>query len=187
MVAKILIMGSDALVAGVPLGPHLGQPSFGGETMTSILVRLFEHNRWANLRAVEACAALTDAQLDATVPGTAGSVRETLMHIAGAEQRYVMRLSGRAPTYGERDGRPGTGTLGQALDESGRALIDLAGRADPDEMLENKDRGPRPALPAATIYVQAINHATEHRSQLATIMTQQGVDPPDFSGWAWGS
>jgi uncharacterized damage-inducible protein DinB len=40
--------------------------------MASILVRLFEHNRWANRRAVEACASLTGAQLGATVHGTAG-------------------------------------------------------------------------------------------------------------------
>lgn len=155
--------------------------------MTPILVRLFEHNRWANLRAVEACAGLTDARLDATVPGTAGSVRETLMHVAGAEQRYVSRLSGRRTTYGERDGWPGTEALGQALDESGRALIALAGRADPDEVLEGEYQGRPVALPAATVYIQAINHATEHRSQIATILTQQGVEPPDFSGWAWGA
>ncbi len=106
--------------------------------MASILVKLFEHNRWANLRAVEACEGLTDAQLDATVQGTAGSVRDTLMHIAGAEQRYVKTLSGRQPTYGERDGWPGADGLRRALDESGRALVELAGRADPDEVLEGE-------------------------------------------------
>lgn len=155
--------------------------------MTSILVKLFEHNRWANLRAVAASAGLTDAQLDATVRGTAGSVRDTLMHVAGAEQRYVMRLSGRQPTYGERDGWRGIGELRQALDESGRALVALAGRADPDEVLEGEYQGRAYELPVATVYVQAINHATEHRSQIATILTQQGVEPPDCSGWAWGS
>jgi uncharacterized damage-inducible protein DinB len=155
--------------------------------MVPILVRLFEHNRWANLRAVEACAALADVPLDATVLGTAGSVRETLMHIAGAEQRYVLLLIGRQPTYGERDGWPGVERLRQALDESGRALIELAGRADPDEVLTGDFQGRPYALPVATIYVQAINHATEHRSQIATILTQQGVEPPDFSGWAWNS
>lgn len=153
--------------------------------MTSILVKLFEHNHWANLRAVAACAGLTDAQLDATVPGTAGSVRDTLMHIAGAEQRYVMRLSGRQPTYGERDGWPGAERLQEALDESGRALIDLAGRADPDEALRGERQGKPYELPVAIVYAQAINHATEHRSQIATILTQQGVESPDFSGWAW--
>ena len=155
--------------------------------MTPILVRLFEHNRWANLRAVGACAGLTDANLDATVPGTAGSVRKTLMHIAAAEQHYVSRLSGRRPTYGRDDGWPGAYGLGRALEESGRALIDLAGRADPDDVLREEYQGRPVALPAATVYVQAINHATEHRSQIATILTQQGVEPPDFSGWAWGA
>ena len=153
--------------------------------MAPILVKLFEHNHWANLRAVEVCAGLAGAQLDATVPGTAGSVRETLMHIAGAEQRYVMRLSGRQQTYAERDGWPGAEPLKQALDASGRALIELAERADPDEVLEGEYQGRAYRLSVATLYVQAINHATEHRSHIATILTQQGIEPPDFSGWAW--
>ncbi len=84
--------------------------------MASILVRMFEHNHWANLRAVEACADLTDGQLDATVVGTGGPIRDTLMHIAGAEQRYVMRLSGRRPNYGERDGWPTIARLRQEFD-----------------------------------------------------------------------
>ena len=159
----------------------------GGDARESILVKLFEHNRWANLRAIESCAGLTDAQLDATAPGTAGSVRDTLMHIAGAEQRYVMRLSARQVTYGERDGWPGTERLRQAQAESGDALIELAERADPDEMLRGESQGRPVALPVATVYVQAINHATEHRAQIATILTQQGVAPPDFSSWAWGT
>ncbi|HET8631848.1 MAG TPA: DinB family protein [Thermomicrobiales bacterium] len=153
--------------------------------MTSLLVKLYEHNRWANRRAAEACAGLTDAQLDATVPGTAGTVRNTLMHIAGAEQRYVMLLSGRQPAYSERDGWPGAEALRRALDESGSALMDLVGRADPDEVLRGERGGEPYAIPAAVVYTQAINHATEHRSQIATILTQQGVEPPDFQAWVW--
>ncbi len=155
--------------------------------MASILVKLFEHNRWANLCVVEACAGLTDAQLDATVHGTTGSVLDTLMHIAGAEQRYLSRLCDREPTYGECGGWPGVEVLKQALDESGTTLVDLAGRADPDEVLRGEYQGQAYELPVAVVYVQAINHATEHRSQIATILTQQGIEPPDFSGWAWGS
>jgi uncharacterized damage-inducible protein DinB len=146
---------------------------------------MFEHNRWANLRAVALCANLTDAQLDGTAVGTAGSVRKTLMHIAGAEQRYVMRLSDHQPTYGERDGWPGVDRLGQVLRESGQLLIDLAATANPDAVLEGEYQGRSTTLPAAILYVQAINHATEHRSQIATILSQQGIEPPDFSGWAW--
>jgi uncharacterized damage-inducible protein DinB len=129
---------------------------------------------------------LSDAQLDVTVLGTAGSIRDTLMHIAGAEQRYVLRLSGQQPTYGERDGWSGTDKLGQALSESGQVLITLVERAGPDEVLEGEHQGRSSKRSVAILYVQAINHATEHRSQIATILSQQGIKPTDVSGWAWG-
>jgi uncharacterized damage-inducible protein DinB len=146
---------------------------------------MFEHNRWANARAMEVCAHLPDAILDATVQGTAGSIRETLMHITGAEQRYVKRLSGREDTYWEGDGWPGIAVLAQAVEETGRILIDLAANADPEEILESEYEGKLVRLPVAIVYVQAVNHATEHRSQIATILSQHGIDAPDFSGWAW--
>ena len=153
--------------------------------MAAILVRMFEHHHWANLCTLEGCANLDDVGLAATVVGTKDSIRETLMHIAGAEQRYVMRLAERPPTYGEREGWPGIARLRQLLDESGRTLIDLAGSAEPDEVRRGEYHGEVYALPASLLYVQAINHATEHRSQIATILTQQGIEPPDVSGWAW--
>jgi uncharacterized damage-inducible protein DinB len=30
------------------------------------------------------------------------------------------------------------------------------------------------------------NHGTEHRSQVATILTTLGIEPPELSGWEWG-
>ena len=38
-------------------------------------------------------------------------------------------------------------------------------------------------MAAGLLLLQAVNHATEHRSQIATILTQLGVEPPDMSGW----
>src|SRR5262249_4847021 len=108
----------------------------GGDAIAPILVRLFEHHRWANQRAIEACAGLSEARPAAPVAGTAGSIRETITHLVGAEQRYVSRLTGRPPGYHEREGWPGAAALAATLDQSGQALVELAGRADPDEMLE---------------------------------------------------
>jgi uncharacterized damage-inducible protein DinB len=31
--------------------------------------------------------------------------------------------------------------------------------------------------------MQALTHSTEHRTQIATIITQLGLQPPDMSGW----
>ena len=37
----------------------------------------------------------------------------------------------------------------------------------------------------SSLLVQAINHATEHRTQISAIITQLGIEPPDLSGWVY--
>ena len=37
----------------------------------------------------------------------------------------------------------------------------------------------------ASLMIQAINHATEHRTQVSTILTQLGLEPPDMTGWQY--
>ena len=34
--------------------------------------------------------------------------------------------------------------------------------------------------------VQAINHATEHREQIKSMLSSLGVTPPDIDGWDYG-
>ncbi len=34
--------------------------------------------------------------------------------------------------------------------------------------------------------VQAINHATEHREQISSMLSALGVTPPELDGWAYG-
>ena len=60
---------------------------------TDTLTTLFSHNRWANVRILERCAGLTDEQLDATIVGAYGSIRDTLQHIVTAERSYFSRIS----------------------------------------------------------------------------------------------
>jgi hypothetical protein len=37
----------------------------------------------------------------------------------------------------------------------------------------------------ADLLVQAPSHAMEHRTQVASIITALGLEPPDTSTWAW--
>lgn len=39
---------------------------------------------------------------------------------------------------------------------------------------------------ADLVKVQAINHATEHRAQISTMLTQLGIKPPEMDGWSFG-
>src|SRR5688572_15344369 len=68
---------------------------------------------------------------------------------------------------------------------SGKDLIGIAEIMRFTKVLRDVWRGEPYKVPATVPLVQAINHATEHRAQVVTILTQQGVEPPDLSGWAY--
>jgi uncharacterized damage-inducible protein DinB len=36
------------------------------------------------------------------------------------------------------------------------------------------------------LMVQVINHATEHREQISSMLSNLGVTPPDLDGWSFG-
>jgi len=46
-------------------------------------------------------------------------------------------------------------------------------------------RGEPYVLPALVPLSQAIHHANDHRSQIATLLTHQGIEPPDLDVWAY--
>jgi uncharacterized damage-inducible protein DinB len=150
------------------------------------LADLFRHNLWANLRLLDSCEALTDAQLDATVHGTFGSIRATLSHMAGAEESYVARLTGErfVDALREEETTP-IAKLRTHLRRSGESLIQAAQRASTIGRIRVAWGGNVWHVPPGVILAQAINHATEHRAQINMIITQQGLEPPGIDGWAY--
>jgi uncharacterized damage-inducible protein DinB len=149
-----------------------------------ILVELFRHNLWANLRLIEVCSALMDEQLNTSVMGTYGSIRDTLLHIVRSEERYVALLAGHDPPA-PHESFPAFGELQERARKSGEALVSLAGSLDGGRVLQGTWRGNPYSLPVFIPLIQAINHATEHRSQIATVLTQLGIQPPELDGWAY--
>jgi uncharacterized damage-inducible protein DinB len=155
--------------------------------MSETLVELFRHNAWANQCLFDACEGLGEAQLDATAVGTFGSIRHTLAHIVGAQERYVAALaeSGPVSVFRERGPFPGVAALREGARTSSDALIELAARAQSGATVTTTWRGEGYTLPVWLLLVQAINHATEHRAHVAAILTQQGIAPPSMDGWTY--
>ena len=153
--------------------------------MTTGLPDFFKYNLWANLRLLDVCAHLSDAQLDATTRGTFGSVRETLMHLFAAEEGYVRHFTGTSPTprLKELTTFPGFDELRRRAERSGKELITIAEQGDLSQIFY-LDGGTYEA-PAIVVVIQAINHAIDHRSQIATLLSQQDIEPPDLDGWAY--
>jgi uncharacterized damage-inducible protein DinB len=155
--------------------------------MSESLVEMFRHNAWANERLFDACAELSDAQLDATVVGTFGNIRDTLTHIVGAQERYVAALAESGPVSVIREREPFTGlaALRDGARTSSAALIELATQAQDGNTVTTTYRGEPFTLPVWLLLTQAINHATEHRAQVAAILTQQDIEPPSMDGWTY--
>ena len=152
----------------------------------SLIESLFRHNTWANLRLLTACEGLDSAILDAHIPGTFGSVRDTLLHIVGAEVSYVKRVNGRLPGEPLKRGEfPSFEQMKHVAAWCGEEFLQLALNATPTSIVQETDQSQHVRYKLVDLMTQVINHATEHRSQIATILTQQGAEPPDMSGWAY--
>lgn len=153
-----------------------------------LVVEFFRHNSMMNGRLLEACRELTAGQLDTSVEGTYGSIGATLVHIANSQVGYIPRfLVADKPEPLPEDPFPGFDALAERFAYGDALLEEAATRAGED--LEIQVSGDDPPgtwrMPAALVLLQAVNHGTEHRSQVATILTQLGTEPPTMDGWAY--
>lgn len=150
--------------------------------MSDTLAELFRHNLWATLRLLDACEGLDEVQLDAAAPGTYGTIRSTLQHLLGAERRLVARLRGEPrPPALEREPFPGFDGLREHARRSGAALIEIAAAWEDGTMLRGEGHEMRGVIPL----LQALHHATEHRTHVTSSLGQSGIEPPDISAWAY--
>ncbi len=152
----------------------------------SVLERLIEHNNWANLQIIDACQALKGEQLDFEPQSAVrGTIRETLQHLVLSQEDYASMLT----TFNhplERELAPTFSELREVAVKSGNDLIALvqdasSGLLQSQIQLSDGYRG-EPWV----FIVQVINHATEHREQIKSMMTALGIEPPRIDGWMYG-
>lgn len=154
--------------------------------LADTLTTLFGHHLWANLRLLEQCAVLSKEQLEATVLGGYGSIHDTWQHIVTAEQSYFSRISTGQPRRRPADAPPLTmAEMMESLQVTGAGFVAWAGKVQADETVRIDWDGTPRDVPKTMILTQVINHATEHRAQIMTILTQLGIQPPDLDGWTY--
>jgi uncharacterized damage-inducible protein DinB len=148
-----------------------------------ILADAFGHHVWATIRVLDACAALDDAQLATTVPGTYGSIIDTLRHLVGADVFYLDVLRGEREAFVEEGSDiPTMRAAMEAHDAAWQRLI--AGDPDPTtDVIEVEDSGYETHAPLGIRLAQALHHGTDHRSQVCTALTSLGIEPPSIDAW----
>ena len=154
----------------------------------SLLGDPFAHHVWATLRLVDTCLSLSPEQLGTGVPGTYGSILETMRHLVGADSSYLFALTGGRIPVIEED-QMDLPDLRTAMERNGAAWSALLAQdLDPDlVVVRRRDDGSESHAPAGVRLAQALHHGTDHRSQICTALTTLAVEPPAIDVWDFAS
>jgi len=149
-----------------------------------VLGDAFGHHAWATLRLIDSCLLLSPGQLETSVPGTYGSILETMRHLVGADSSYLFALTaGRSAVIDEE--QMGLPELRTAMERNGASWSELVAQdLDPDVVVVRlRDDGSESHAPLGVRLAQALHHGTDHRSQICTALTALRVEPPAIDVW----
>lgn len=150
------------------------------------LVELIRYNNWANAQIIAACQKLTPDQLDATAPGTYGTIRDTLVHIIRSEADYIGRITGQRPQPPFRwEDNPSIDDMAAFAEQVAIALLDVVQRTPPTQMVHEEENGLTMDYQVRHLFIQVINHGIEHRTNITTILAGVGVATPEVDGWGY--
>jgi uncharacterized damage-inducible protein DinB len=143
---------------------------------------LYQYNFWANHRMLEACAALPQELFVRELGSSFSSVRDTIVHIWGAEWIWLERWNGRSPRSLPLAESSATLSQLKALwEETERAQsLFVAGlsAAKLERVVEYRNvRGHTFAYPLVKMLQHVVNHSTYHRGQVTTMLRQLGAKP----------
>lgn len=129
---------------------------------------MYRRNAWATDQLLEFCS----GRPEVTVPVQSdvyGTIESMFEHILGAEQRYFRLVTGDLPK--DRPNWP--------------AALEMD--RDPEEVLEHQ-RGTGAVWMANWVpLVQCFHHGDDHRTQINTVLSRNGVEPPNLDGWSFGA
>ncbi len=151
--------------------------------MADPIREIFNYHYWATFTLLDHCAALPPERLDDSVPGTAGSIIDTMTHLVLAERLYLALINGqpRPP----RDHRKYTlQELREQFEGQTRQWEEILDHVDDyDPTLHNED-GDYPH--ARDLFLtQMIHHGNDHRTHICTILGATGQEVPEIDEWAY--
>jgi uncharacterized damage-inducible protein DinB len=141
---------------------------------------LYEYNSWANHRMLEACSQLTPEQFRRDLGSSFGSVRDTLVHLCGADWIWLERWHGRSHTrFPDAAEFPDFDSVRQHWSQVEKDILAFVGGLGPDDAaraVQFKTMAGTPnALPLGQCLQHLANHGTYHRGQITTLLRQLGA------------
>ena len=148
------------------------------------LIDLYRHNAWANERVFALAQAVDARLLEADAPGTRDTLRGTLAHLARVEYLYLTMIEGKPrdsveshEAYAAHD----LAWMRRHLHDLGEGFVHAIERATPEALARRLD------LPVLKVPVtardgllQVLTHSSQHRAQVLSWLSAQGVPTPDL-------
>jgi uncharacterized damage-inducible protein DinB len=154
-------------------------------------IELADYNIWANAIVCGWLDEITDEQWNRHITSSFNSIRETLLHMAGAENVWEERMSGVPAPPWLPDSFKGTKQEHIALLKmTSEKLKDFVVGFD-ESKLETKFyfkrlNGEENMMPYYQMLAHVFNHSTYHRGQLVTMLREAGftnVSSTDLSAY----
>jgi uncharacterized damage-inducible protein DinB len=148
------------------------------------LKKLYDYNDWANQRILGTTAKLSHEQF--VQPGLASfsSIQATLVHTMNGQWVWLSRWQGNSPTtmFDSAD-FPDVAALRSQwskVEQETQQFLSGLKPADLDNMIAYTSTEGRPfAFPLWQLLLHQVNHATQHRSEVAMQLSSFGFSP----GW----
>jgi uncharacterized damage-inducible protein DinB len=151
---------------------------------------LYDYNAWANTRVLDTSAQLTLPRFLAKAGASYDSVRDTLVHTMAAQWVWLSRWQGVSPNaLFDAAQFADLATIRAHWDEIERdtsAFLEGLDDARLAQVIAYRNTKGQPfAYPLWQMMVHQVNHATQHRSEVAVMLTQFGHSPDwlDFLYW----
>ena len=152
--------------------------------LDAVIRNLYDYNAWANARILDTAELLTPQQLIAPGGASFDSVRDTLVHTMNAQWLYLERWQGRSPrAWPETTAYSNLAAIRarwHVIERDTQAFVAGLDDVRLATVVEYTNmQGERWAYPLWQQMIHQVNHATQHRSEAAVLLTQLGHSP----GW----
>ena len=125
--------------------------------------------------------------LAAAGDGTYGSIRDMLVHVVSAQELFLSGMTGTPSASDIAVGMefPGLPVPARAYASRGRSADRALGVSRSRRGADGRVRRPRVQMRLVAPLMQSFSHAVEHRTQIATICGQRGIEHTPIDVWGW--
>ena len=148
----------------------------------SDLTTLFDFNRWANARTLEAIKSVPEEKLYLDLKDSFGGIHATLVHYCGAENVWLQRLTGvTPPQYMKKEDYPTYASVKVKLLDVEEGYKKYFSTLTEEDLLKDyiitTQKGDTFAQKVWQSLQHLVNHSSYHRGQITTMIRQVGGTP----------